>query len=453
MKKIALPNIIGKFPGGRSIHQGEELSNQFPVRTPPLYDKYIVAVPQNIGKPPQMIIAKGDKVLRGQLIAKADGFVSANLHAPTSGTIEDIIEIPSATGPQVPAMVIVADGEDTPAQLLEPIENWLECDPKVILTRVQEAGLVGMGGASFPTHVKLSPPPEKPIDILIINAAECEPYLTADERVMLENAEMVAKGIAMFARILGVRNVLVGVEDNKMSAILKLKESCAMYGTTVVELPVRYPQGSEKQLIYALTHRKVPAGGLPMDVGVVVQNVGTAFALAEAVILGKPLYERIVTVTGEQVVNPGNWKHRIGTPISEVLKLARGVKNPVCKVILGGPMMGFAQRSLDATICKNTSGVLVLDETIAKQYTSEPCIRCGRCVDGCVMNLLCCTISAAVDSNDFEMAEQLHVMDCVECGCCAYMCPSFRPLVQHMRRAKGEILAQRRKAAENKEGK
>lgn len=446
MFKMLVSNFRSRFPGGRPIHQGESLSNQFPVRTPPLLERYTIPVQQNIGKPPQVVVTPGTKVAKGQLIAKADGFVSANLHAPTSGTIEGIIEIPGATGPQIPALVLVPDGEDKMDSGLAPIENWLDVDPKMLLQRVADAGLVGMGGASFPTHVKLSPPPDKKIDTLIINAAECEPYLTADERLMLEESPSIAKGIAMFARILGVRNVVVGVEDNKMEALSKLKGECALYGTCVESLPVRYPQGSEKQLIYALTHRKVPAGGLPMEAGVVVQNVGTAFAFAEAVLLGKPLIERVVTVTGEPLVDPGNWRHRIGTPISQALMLARGIKEPVAKVIMGGPMMGFAQRSLDTAICKNSSGVLLLNHYIAEQYLSNPCIRCGRCVDGCVMNLLCSTISSAVECGDFEMAEKLHVMDCLECGCCAYMCPAHRPLVQHMRRGKSEIIAKRRKA-------
>lgn len=441
---------IHQFPGGRVIHQGEELSNQFPVRTPPLLERYTPQISQHIGAPAQLCVAKGDNVLKGQLIAKAGAFVSANLHAPTSGTIGNVIDIPSLTGTMVPAIEIIADGEDKWSEELAPIENWLETDPKNLLQRVAEAGLVGMGGAAFPTQVKLSPPSEKPIDTLIINGAECEPYLTADDRTMIEHPDDVAKGIAMFARILGVRNVIVGVEDDKEQAILMLQKDAAMYGIKVVSLPVRYPQGAEKQLIYALTGRKVPTGGLPMDVGVVVQNIGTARAMANAVLKGHALVERAVTITGEPVVNPGNWRLRLGTTIAEALTFAGGVKYPPAKLILGGPMMGFAQRSLGVTVCKNTSGILLLGEQQVDQYLSQPCIRCGRCVEGCPMRLLCCTISSAVDCGQFDLAEQHHAMDCMECGCCAYMCPSYRPLVQHVRRAKAEILAKRRKAAEKK---
>lgn len=439
---------LHKFPGGRTLHQGEELSNSFPIQTPPLLERYFVVIQQNIGQAPTVSVEKGTKVCKGSLIARASGFVSANLHAPTSGTIQGIVEIPGVTGSRVPAIEIVADGEDT-WETLPVLENWLTVDPKQLLARVSEAGLVGMGGASFPTHVKLSPPPEIKIDTLVINGAECEPYLTADDRLMIEAAEKVAKGIAMFARILGVRKVIVGVEDNKEDAILALRMQSAMYGFEVVSLPVRYPQGAEKQLIYALTGRKVPAGGLPMHIGTAVQNIGTAYAMAEAVLEGKPLIERTVTVTGEPVVHPGNWRIRIGTPIFKAIEWAGGVSYPPSKLILGGPMMGFAQRSLEVTVCKNTSGILMIGEEQVEQYHSYPCIRCGRCVDGCPMNLLCCTISSAVENNQFEMAEKLHVMDCMECGCCSYMCPSLRPLVQHVRRAKSEILTKRRKAAAN----
>lgn len=239
------------FPGGRSIHKGESLSNQFPVRSAPLLERYTPVLGQNIGQPPVPCVAKGDTVKKGQLIAKAPGFVSANLHAPTSGTVQGLTEVPGVMGTALQAIEIISDGEDLWSDELAPIDHWLDVDPKLLMERVIAAGLVGMGGASFPTHVKLSPPPEKKIDTLIINGAECEPYLTADERVMIEHPDIVAKGIAIFSRILGVRNVLVGVEDNKEDAITALREKSAMYGIKVMSLPVRYPQGAEKQLIYA----------------------------------------------------------------------------------------------------------------------------------------------------------------------------------------------------------
>lgn len=434
-----------KFKGGATIHQGEELSNQFPIKMAPLFENYTVSLLQNIGKHPTPIVVKGDLVKRGQLIAKADGFFSSNLHAPTSGVVKGIIEIPTITGQFGPAIEIESDGEDVAGFQLAPIDQFLECDPKLLLNRIIDAGIVGKGGAAFPTHVKLSPPPDKKIDFLVINGAECEPYLTTDERTMIEFPEKIIKGIAMVSRILGVRNVAIGVEENKPNSILRLREFAPMYGIDVVELPVRYPQGAEKQLIYALTGRRVPTAGLPMDVGVVVQNIGTCMVIAEAVLEGKPLYERGVTVTGYPLVMPSNFFLRIGTPIYRAIALAGGIKEQPAKVIIGGPMMGFAQRSLDVTICKNTSGVLLLSKEELSQYQSHPCIRCGRCVDACPMNLLCSTLSVAAECEDYVMAEKLHAMDCMECGSCAYVCPSYRPLVQHLRRCKGEILAERRK--------
>jgi electron transport complex protein RnfC len=344
------------------------------------------------------------------------------------------------------AVIIKADGKDEADYPFEPIKDWRGTSGSELKERVGAAGIVGAGGAAFPAYVKLSPPPEKKIDTLILNGAECEPFLTADHRLMLEHAEGILEGAAILAHILGVKSVFIGIENNKPDAISKMAELAGNYdGIEVVGLRVRYPQGAEKQLIYALTGRKVPTGGLPMDVNCVVQNVGTAFAVKEAVVDGKPLFERITTVTGTPVVNPGNWRLRIGTPVSKVLELAGGVKMQPGKVILGGPMMGFAQKSLDVPIMKNASGILLLAPDEVSLYTSDPCIRCGRCVDACPMNLLPSTISSAAENEAFELAEDYNVMDCIECGCCAYVCPAHRPLVQHFKRCKAEIIAKRRK--------
>ncbi len=418
------------FPGGVPIHQGEELSNTSEIQTAPLLDSYMVNIAQNIGAPPKPIVKKGDEVKKGQLIAECAGFVSTNLHSPTSGTIKavdkNIIEITS-------------DGEDTWGSPYEPIENWEEAEKEVLKERVGAAGIVGMGGAGFPTFVKLSPPPTAKIDYVIINAAECEPYLTADNRLMLEATEQLLIGTAICARILNVKNIIIGIEDNKPEAIALLKEKAPKYNIDIVALPVRYPQGSEKHLIYALTGRKVPCGALPSAAGCVVQNVGTAVAIMEAVCEGKPLIERITTVTGECIKNPGNWKFKLGTSFEEAIKLSGGIKYQPSKVIAGGPMMGNTQKSLDAKICKNTSGILLLGPEYVSQYKSDPCIRCGKCVEACPMDLMPGTLSMAITGENYDLIKDLHVMDCIECGSCSFVCPAYRPLVQHFRRGKMEL--------------
>lgn len=431
------------FKGGVHPNDSKALSASKAVVDAPLLDKYTVIIHQNIGAPPEPVVKKGDAVKKGDLLAKATGFVSVPLHAPTSGTVSALEKCPGPTGISVPSIEITADGEDTWGECMEPIADWQNADPGVLKQRVADAGIVGMGGAGFPSHVKLSP--TKPIDTLILNGAECEPYLTADHRLMLEDAESVMLGAAILARILGLDSAIIGVENNKPDAIEKLNEVAGKYKVTVQGLPVNYPQGAEKQLIYALTVREVPIGGLPMDVGCVVQNVASAAAVAEAVIKGRPSIERITTVTGEPLVNPGNWRFRIGTPISKAIELAGGISEQPAKLLLGGPMMGFAQNSLDVTVMKNTSGILLIPVGTASQYTSEPCIRCGRCVEACPMDILPATISQAVENERFDWAAQLNVLACIECGSCSYVCPSHRPLNQHFKRAKAEIAAARRK--------
>ena len=431
------------FSGGiHPVGDGKGLSKRSAVQVAPLLERYFVLLAENAGKPPVPVVKKGDKVSKYQLIAAADGFVSANLHSPTSGEVAGIVEVPGPMGVPSMAVEIVADGEDRGDPPFPPIPDWRNADPEVLKKRVQEAGLVGMGGASFPTHVKLSPPPEKHVDTLILNGAECEPYLTADHRLMLETPERVVRGAAILARILKVQRVFIGLETNKADAIAALTPFGPEYGVEIVILKVRYPQGSEKQLIDAITGRKVRSGGLPMDAGCVVQNVGTAAALSDAVTLGIPLVERITTVTGEVVVSPGNFLLKIGTPAIEAVKWAGGVKSEPGKLIFGGPMMGFAQKSFQVPVAKNTSGILLLPTKVALNYASTGCIRCGRCVQGCPMHLMPCLLSTAIEADRFDLAAQNHVMDCMECGSCAYVCPDHRPLVQNIRRAKAELRKQ-----------
>ena len=430
---------VMSFGGG--IHpsvDGKSLSSGSAVRKAPLLDRYTVVISESVGKPPKPVVKAGDEVKKYQLIAAADGFVSANLHAPTSGRVVGIVDVPGAMGTSVPAIQIESDGKDEPCEPMPALE-WRSAPVGDLLKRITDGGIVGMGGAAFPTHVKLSPPPEKEVDMLILNGAECEPYLTADHRLMLEQPEAVLEGAAISARILGVKNIFLGVEVNKLDAIEALNKRAGDFGVTVVGLKVQYPQGSEKQLIKAITGREVPTGGLPMDAHCVVQNVGTAAAIADAVLRGIPLVERITTITGEVVKNPGNWLLKLGTPVIKAIEFAGGVTEEPGKLIMGGPMMGFAQRSFDVTICKNSSGVLLLPVSRSIAYDSTGCIRCGRCVQVCPMNLLPCLLGNVIESERFDLAAQNHVMDCIECGSCAYVCPAHRPLVQHMRRAKAEI--------------
>lgn len=434
-----------KFKGGIHPLEGKELTAGKELRIAPLFDKYIVPVRQNIGAPPTLTVKKGDAVKKGQRIAEPGGFVSVPLHSPVCGTVGDIVEITGVTGASEQAVEIIADGTDEWDTGLDPIPDWADTEKDVLKKRILDAGIVGMGGAAFPTHVKLSPPPEKNIDTLIVNGAECEPFLTADHRLMLTRTEEALTGIAIAAKILKVSRIFVGVEDNKMDAIEKMAEAAAKFKITVVPLHVKYPQGAEKQLIYALTGRQVLEGGLPMDVGCVVMNIGTAAAVHDAVVLGHPLIERVTTVTGTPVVDPANYLVRIGTPIRKLLELSGGVKENPAKVIMGGPMMGFAQSNIDVPVAKNSSGVLLMAPEEIEQFEGNPCIRCSRCVKACPMNLLVPTLSTMIEAGEFAMAEQNYVMDCVECGTCAYICPAKRPLVQHFRRAKAEILAKRRK--------
>ncbi len=433
------------FKGGVHPFEGKELTAGKELRIAPLFDKYIVPVRQSIGAPPTLSVKKGDVVKKGQRIAEPGGFVSVPLHAPTSGTVGDVVDIIGVTGATEQAIEIISDGNDEWGTGLEPIANWADTERDVLKQRILDAGIVGMGGAAFPTHVKLSPPPEKNIDTLVINGAECEPYLTADHRLMLDRTEEVLAGVAIAAKILKVSRVFIGIEDNKMDAVAKLTAAAGKYKINVVPLHVKYPQGAEKQLIYALTRRQVLEGGLPMDVGCVVMNIGTAAAVHDAVVLGHPLIDRITTVTGTPVADPANYLVRIGTPICKLLELSGGVKENPAKVIMGGPMMGFAQSNVDVPIAKNSSGVLLMAWSEMEQFEGNPCIRCSRCVKACPMNLLVPTLSVMVEAGEFEMAEHNYVMDCMECGICAYICPAKRPLVQHFRRAKGEILAKRRK--------
>ncbi|RLB62894.1 MAG: electron transport complex subunit RsxC, partial [Deltaproteobacteria bacterium] len=353
---------------------------------------------------------------------------------------------PHPSGVAMPAVVIKPDGEDRWIDGLEKCDPE-QLTPEEISEKIRAAGVVGMGGATFPTHVKLSPPEEKKIDTLILNGVECEPFLTADHRLMLEETDRLLKGVAILQKVLGVEHVAIGIEANKPDAISLLQERCKGTPFVVEPLEVKYPQGAEKQLILAVTGREVPSGGLPMDVGVVVHNVGTAAAIADAVIEGKPLIERICTVTGPAIKEPKNLRIRIGTPLQHLVEICCGTVEEPAKIIMGGPMMGSTQVDLSVMTTRGTSGLLLLREQDITGRSEGPCIRCSRCVEVCAMNLLPTTIAAYARRDLLAEAEEYHALDCIECGCCSYTCPSSIPLVQIIRYAKTGIMEQKRKQA------
>jgi electron transport complex protein RnfC len=329
-----------------------------------------------------------------------------------------------------------------------PPLDWQSATPAELVARVAEAGVIGMGGAGFPTHVKLSPPKEKPVDTLILNGAECEPWLTCDHRLMLERAAEIWTGCRILKKILGAKTLSVAIEDNKPDAIAAMRlamDTAREDGADITILRPSYPQGAEKQLIFKVAKRKVPRGGLPMDVGCVVENVATALAVCEAVANGLPLTHRVVTVSGDAVAAPANLLVPCGAPFSDLIAACGGATDGLAKIICGGPMMGLAQADDSACAGKTTSGLLLFSAARVRAFTSEPCISCGRCVDACPMSLMPTELSQCIESGDIATAEALHVMDCYECGSCAYVCPARRPMTQHMRRAKALIVEKRKK--------
>ncbi len=418
----------GKITSGKAIET-------FPIGT-----EMVFMASQHLGAPSEVLVAKGDKGLVGQPIAKATGFVSAQLHSSVSGTVTKIDKVVDASGYPKPAIYITVEGDEWMPEIDRSETLVRECnlDPKAIIDLVSQAGIVGMGGATFPAHVKLSVPPGKTAEYLIINGVECEPFLTSDHRLMLEKPEELLVGISILRKALGNPKTVVGIERNKMDAINLLIEKAKNFeGIEIQPLIVKYPQGGEKQLIEAVTKREVPAGKLPIDVGCVVQNVGTAFAVYEAVQKHKPLFERVVTVTGPSLTQPANFMVRVGTPISKLLEAAGGLPEDTGKVISGGPMMGKALKNIDAPVTKGTSGILVLPKKLAERKTPDSCIRCSKCSQGCPMGLEPWLLYKLGQGSDSEWMEREDIMSCIECGCCSFTCPANLPLLDYIRLGKG----------------
>ncbi|MCB5266625.1 MAG: electron transport complex subunit RsxC [Candidatus Cloacimonetes bacterium] len=420
------------FPGGIHPHDEKHYSSSAPISNFPTPQRVIIHLSQHIGAPSSPIVQVGDEVLKGQKIAEAAGFVSIPQHASISGKVSKIAKAMHPTGAMSMAIEITSDGLDRSVEFPDD-PNYMDLEPQVMKDRIAEAGICGMGGAGFPTIVKLSPPEDKPIDVVVLNGVECEPYLTSDYRLMMERSEDIISGLKLIMKIVKAKKGVIGIEANKMDAIAKMQQLLTKESNLeVVGLKMQYPQGAEKQLIYAATNRKVPAGGLPMAVGVVVQNVGTAVAIYEAIRFQKPLIDRIISVTGSPVVKPMNLKAPIGTLYSDLVEHCGGTREEIGKAISGGPMMGFSLPSLDATMTKGSSGLVLFNQKAAKSLAEHTCLRCARCVDICPMNLLPSMIANAVKYKNLDLAVQAGLNDCIKCGSCAYVCPAQIRLVQYI---------------------
>ncbi|MBO5774477.1 MAG: electron transport complex subunit RsxC [Kiritimatiellae bacterium] len=438
-----------KFRGGVHPDYNKDLARDKAIERMPVPSELVISMSQHLGAPAKCIVKAGDYVTRGQIIGERNGFISVCVRASASGLVKAVEKRLGAAGGSAPAVVLdttapVPEGVVVPeGPILQPLD-WKTASREDLLKRVEEAGICGMGGAGFPSSVKLNPPPGKRCEYLIVNGAECEPYLCADHRLMVERASRIRLGVEIMRKILGECAVRIAVEANKPDAIAALEEAFAdMVGNVeIVVLPVLYPQGSEKHQIFATVGRVVPEPpALPIDVGCVVENVGTTVAIADAVEKGEPLLERVTTVSGDAVAEPKNIIAPSGTKYSDLVAFCSGVKEPPAKVISGGTMMGFAVPHLDISTTKTTSGLLLLSRKRVFQYTSQACINCGRCVRACPMYINPAEISKAVEADDIADAERAHVMTCIECGACSFACPAHRTITQFCRRAKNSIRA------------
>lgn len=405
------------------------------IEAPPVL---VFPLSQHIGAPAVPCVAVGDRVLEGQKIAEMSGFVSANIHSSVSGRVTAIGPVLVPSGAVADAITVENDGMGEVCSYMKPLDPET-ASPEKIVERVKEAGIVGMGGAAFPMHVKLSPPEGKRIDCVIINGAECEPYLTSDHRAMLETTQEIISGLKLILKVFGLKEGYIAIETNKRDAVLRLTDylkSETDVNIKIAAVKTKYPQGSEKHLIKAVTGREVPSGKLPMDVGALVSNIDTCAAVARAVIFGKPLTKRIVTVSGDCISEPCNLRVPIGTSFEHLVKVCGGFSKTAAKLIMGGPMMGTALSSLEVPVIKGSSGLLAFSETMAESRTRQSCLRCGRCVSGCPMNLLPNMIKEAVCADDTEKMAKLNINDCIQCGSCSYVCPAEQNPLQYIRTGK-----------------
>ena len=425
------------------VHPPEnKLSADKKIEILPIPKTVFIPVAQHIGAPAIPVVKRGDEVKVGQIIAKSSSFVSTNIHSSVSGKVKKVDFSADSSG-YVKQGVFIDVAEDEWIEDIDRSEELIkdfDLDGRKIVQKIQDAGIVGLGGATFPTHVKLVPPKGMKAEVLLINGVECEPYLTSDHRLMLEKADEILVGTQILMKAMNVEKAVIGIENNKTNAIKLLSEKIKNYkGISVIALKVQYPQGGEKQLINAVTGKEVPSGGLPIAVGAVVSNVGTAFAVYEAIQKNKPLFERVVTITGKSISNPSNFKVRIGTATTELVEAAGGLPENTGKVISGGPMMGRAVASLDIPVTKGTSGILLMQNEEATRGDYINCIRCSRCVSVCPMGLEPYLLMTLGEQQIFDRAEDEKIMDCIECGSCSYTCPSNRPLLDYIRFGKGKV--------------
>ena len=435
-------NKLRTFTLGGVHPKENKLSEQSAITVLPLPKQLVIPLGQNLGAPPKPLVKKGDEVKTGQLLARAEAFISANIHSPASGKIAKIDDTMDASGYKRQAIFIDVTGDewvegiDTSAVLKKEIS----LSKQEIISRIKECGLVGLGGATFPTHVKMMIPDGKKAEYLIINGVECEPYLTSDHRLMLEKGDEMLVGIQIMMKALGTDKAIIGIENNKPDAIAHLEKLAVNYkGISIQPLKVKYPQGGEKQLIKAVVNREVPSGKLPIEVGCVVSNVGTAFAVYEAVQKNKPLIERVVTVTGTSLSKPSNFLVRVGTPVSDLIAAAGGLPEDTGKLINGGPMMGKAVSSPDIPIVKGSSGILLIKKEDSKRATPKSCIRCSKCTVVCPMGLEPYLLAKLSKLSVYDKAEKERIMDCIECGSCQFTCPSALPLLDFLRLGKQRV--------------
>jgi len=433
---------IKSFPHGVHPPELKEITAQKPLEKLPPPEKVFIPLHQHFGAPAEPLVKKGDEVLLGQKIGESKTLFSAAVHSSVSGKVLIVDDHPHPLARPVLTVTIANDGEDRPLEEEKTTDDPFSLSPADIRSKVKEAGIVGLGGAAFPTAIKLSPPKDKPIDTIILNGCECEPILTADYRLMLEYPDEILKGAELIKKATGANRIIIGIEDNKKDVYELFLEKSGEYSIETELLKTKYPQGAEKNLIYAILGREVPRGGLPFDVGVVVQNVGTVKAVWDAIKSGKPLYERALTASGEGIQDPKNLMVRIGTPFQTIIDYCGGLKDDSNILVMGGPMMGLTQWTTDVPVIKGTSGILAWKSVPLREYE---CIRCGRCLEHCPMNLVPTQIMKYVKNDMLAEAEAQGALDCVECGCCQYSCPAKIPLVHWLRLGKNKITALKRK--------